>query len=112
MPFLITQVPWHRGDHDESQVTGVVARLNLSPDVVGQRDGESLYLARLPEGPIVVVDSIGELIWDELSGRTLLSAVERIASQLNVAPEQIARAVESFVNELVELGFVLEVGGR
>jgi hypothetical protein len=108
--FGNTQVAWHRGDLGEPQVTGLAALLHSSPDVVRQWDGEAVYLARLPEGPIVVVDGVGELIWDEMPGRTRLSAVERVAEALGVAPGQIAPDVEAFLDALIDLGFIREAG--
>lgn len=67
-----------------------------------------LYVARLPEGPIIMLDAIGELIWRELAGRTRDELTGRIAAQVGASIESIAADIESFVDELIGLGLILE----
>ena len=65
-----------------------------------------LYVATLPDGPIVVLDGISALIWDEACGGDRETIVDRVAAATNVTPEAIRADVEAFVADLVARGLL------
>lgn len=71
-------------------------------DGVGIVDHEDvLYVATLPDGPIVVLDAISALIWDEACAGDRETIVERVAAATAAAPEAIRAHVDGFVADLV-----------
>jgi hypothetical protein len=66
------------------------------------------YLARLPDGPIVVLRDTALTIWREAVNRTGQGSVaERVASTYGVSPDDVEADVEACIADLVENG-VLE----
>ncbi|HVL63031.1 MAG TPA: PqqD family protein [Microbacterium sp.] len=62
---------------------------------------EKLYVAALPDGPIVVLDGISALIWDEACAGPRETLVDRVAALTTAAPEAIRAHVDGFVADLV-----------
>lgn len=65
-----------------------------------------LYVAALPDGPIVVLDGIAGLIWDEACAGDRETIVDRVAAATDAAPEAIRADVEAFVADLVARGLL------
>ena len=65
-----------------------------------------LYVATLPDGPILVLDGISALIWDEACGGDRATIVNRVAAATNATPDAIRADVEAFVAELVARGLL------
>lgn len=66
-------------------------------------DQDTAYLARLPEGPIVVLRDTALLIWREAvtpSGEGSLHS--RVAKAYGVSEEEVQTAVEECVADLIE----------
>lgn len=71
-------------------------------DTVGIVDHEDkLYVATLPDGPIVVLDGISALIWDEACAGSRETLVDRVAAATTASPEAIRAHVDGFVADLV-----------
>lgn len=82
------------------------------PDRVGVvRSGDDVYVARLPDGPIVQLSGTAAIIWsatvDEDGGRP----VDRVAARAGVPSAQIADDVERFLASLVERGLLISQDG-
>ena len=67
---------------------------------------ELLYVATLPDGPIIVLDGISALIWDEACGDDRETIVDRVAELTAAAPDAIRAHVEGFVADLVARGLL------
>lgn len=83
--------------------------LDVAPDVGQEQVGDTIYVARLPFGPLVVLEGVGALIWREARGRDTVGIVCRVAERTGTDSTTIAAAVESFIDDLVArrlLGFV------
>jgi hypothetical protein len=81
-------------------------RLRRPGDVgVLDLDG-TVYAARLPDGPIVVLDGVAALIWDEACTGDRATITERVAAATDVAPHLIRADVDAFVADLVALGLL------
>lgn len=65
-----------------------------------------VYVARLPNGPIAVLDGIAALIWAEAcSDRE--SIADRVAELTDAAPDAIRGDVDAFVADLVARGLLV-----
>ena len=65
-----------------------------------------VYAAHLPTGPIVVLEGIAALIWDEACAGDRATITERVAETTDVAPDLIRADVDSFVADLVARGLL------
>lgn len=61
-----------------------------------------VYAARLPDGPIVVLDGVAALIWHEACAGGRESIAERVATVTGVEPDVIRADVDAFVADLVK----------
>jgi len=84
------------------------AAYRIAPDV-GRVDADELtYVARLPEGPALVLADSAAVIWAEVSeGGSLEQVVERVADAFGLAPAAIEEDVAAFVEQLVALGLLV-----
>jgi hypothetical protein len=72
------------------------------------QEGEAtLYVAPLPDGPIVVLDGVAALIWAEACAGDRENLSSRVAASLDPPGEDIEREVEAFVSTLVERGLLI-----
>lgn len=83
----------------------------LVPPTTGWVEHEgTVYPARLPDGPPLVIDGTGVLVWHAaVAGGTLAEVVERVAAEAGLAVEEVEAGVVAFVDGLVAAG-ILEVG--
>jgi hypothetical protein len=65
-----------------------------------------VYAAHLPAGPIVVLDGVAALIWDEACAGDRATITERVAEATDVAPDLIRADVDAFVADLVARGLL------
>ena len=76
-------------------------------DAVGIVEHEDvLYVATLPDGPIIVLVGSSALIWDEACAGDREKIVDRVAAATNAPPDGIRAEVEAFVAELVARGLL------
>lgn len=70
-------------------------------------EGVPVYLARLPQGPLVVLEGSAAVIWRAATREGAPSEVVRtVAEELGTAQEDIRADVESFLEELVREGLL------
>ncbi|GAA1762312.1 PqqD family protein [Agromyces humatus] len=72
-----------------------------------ESDG-TVYVAPLPDGPIVVLEGIAVLIWGEACGGDRDTIADRVAEATDAPPDEIRAHVDAFVADLVARG-LLEV---
>ena len=71
-------------------------------------DDETVYVAALPDGPPLVLEGSGALVWRVvLGGGTVEEAVEQVAAAAGESTAAVAAGVRGFVDDLVAAG-VLE----
>jgi hypothetical protein len=76
-------------------------------DAVGVIEaGDSIYVATLPTGPIVVLEGVAALIWIEACEGDRETIADRVASATDAPAEVIREHVESFVADLVARGLL------
>lgn len=76
---------------------------------VGHVDAEErAYVARLPEGPALVLADSAAVIWAEArEGGTLEEIVRRVADVFGLGPADIEEDVAAFVEQLLALGLIV-----
>lgn len=93
--------------HEGNDIMG--SSLRVAPQIAELWEGELLYLARLPTGPILVLDAVGGLIWEEATTRDDEGMVDRLADRLGVDSEFISSHVLAFIAELIDRGLLIEI---
>jgi Coenzyme PQQ synthesis protein D (PqqD) len=83
-----------------------MTRLHPAPGVGTVDHGDTVYAARLPDGPIVVLDGVAALIWTEACAGDRESIAERVAEATDAAPDAIRTDVEAFVADLLTRGLL------
>lgn len=72
-----------------------------------ERDGV-VFVAKLPSGPIQVLEGSARVIWQEAQTGERLLIADRVATRTGVPANEIVADVESFVQLLVSLGILAE----
>ncbi|MCU1538555.1 MAG: hypothetical protein JWP82_2906 [Humibacillus sp.] len=88
--------------------------LQVGPDVTvaSSPDGTTLYAARLPSGPIVVLEGAGAVIWREATLGEPDGWVDRVAESFDVGRSDIEGDVAAFVDDLVRQGLLTHAPAR
>lgn len=86
-----------------------VAVILSAPGTDADTDQGLVYVAALPDGPLVVLEGPAFAIWQVAEGDED-SVVSRVAEFTAIGPENIRDDVEQFVELLVEQGFLERCG--
>ena len=85
-----------------------MSRLRPSRDCGWVEHDGTVYVARLPDGPPLVLEGSGAVVWGALlEGGTLADVVARVAAETRESERVVASGVEGFVDGLLSAG-VLE----
>ena len=76
--------------------------------VAVEQRGDAVYIARLPDGPIIVLEGTSALIWMEACSPAPGEVADRVADQVDRDAAEIAADVERFVQDLVAQGLLRE----
>ncbi|GGI46694.1 hypothetical protein BCL57_001107 [Agromyces flavus] len=85
-------------------------RYALARDIGFEASGEAIYLAPLPEGPILVLDGVAALIFTEAMQGDREHLVDRVLAQVDGPIDEIASHVSAFLDDLVARGLLVEAG--
>ncbi|MEV1128793.1 PqqD family protein [Agromyces sp. NPDC049794] len=69
-------------------------------------DAATVYAARLPNGPIVVLDGVAGLIWAAACEGPAATIVDRVAAATDASADEIRADVDAFVADLVARGLL------
>jgi hypothetical protein len=83
-----------------------VTRFMPASDLATEVVDDAVYAARLPSGPIVVLEGVSAVIWEEACADGD-RVVEHVAARTGRAPEEIAESVTAFVDRLVADGLLV-----
>ena len=79
------------------------------PDgVAAHLEEEFVFVARVPEGPIQVLDTVAAIIWEEALAGDRAGLAVRVAERTGAEASEIHADVEAFVDELVSRGLLAE----
>jgi hypothetical protein len=73
------------------------------------REGPVTYLARLPDGPIVVLEGTASIIWGQAVGGEVPDVASGVAAATGEEVTQIRDAVDQFLADLVDAGLLLRL---
>ncbi len=82
--------------------------LRPAPSTGHFSEGDTVYAARLPDGPIVVLDGVAALIWNEACSGDRESIADRVAGATDTAPEAIRGDVHAFLADLLARGLLVQ----
>lgn len=74
---------------------------------VEQREA-TVYVARLPDGPIIVLEGTAALIWMEACSSAPRTIAERVGDHVDRGAAEIAAEIDRFVRDLVAQGLLRE----
>ncbi|MFC9917119.1 PqqD family peptide modification chaperone [Agromyces binzhouensis] len=83
-------------------------RYVLAADVGLEATGDAIYLAPLPEGPILVLEGVAALIFTEATQGDREHLVDRVVDRVAGPAEEIASHVGAFLDDLVARGLLVE----
>lgn len=88
----------------------------MSAYVVAERVGAvevsgCVYVARLPDGPIIELRGTAALIWRETLAGSIDGIAGRVAEATGLPVEEVAADVEHFVESLRERGLIVVAPG-
>lgn len=84
--------------------------LRLVPDVAVHLEDHAAYVARVPEGPIHVLDQVAAIIWEEAVDADRATVAARVAERTGADVREIAPDIDAFISNLVALGLLTEDG--
>jgi nucleotide-binding universal stress UspA family protein len=76
------------------------------PHVAVEAAEGALFVARLPDGPIIVLEGIAALIWTESCQEDTGDLADRIAAQVDREASEIAEDVADFLSAMVRHGLL------
>ena len=76
--------------------------------VAVERREDAVYIARLPDGPIIALEGTAALIWIEACSPAPGDLADRVADHVDRDAADIAADVEGFVDDLVARGLLSE----
>jgi hypothetical protein len=86
--------------------------LRLADRVASAEVGDTVYAARLPDGPLVVLDGVSALIWRRLRDDADLDTLPtRVAAQLLDPPADLGTQIDAFVGMLRAHGLLVPPRG-
>lgn len=86
-------------------------RYRPAADVGVIDDGDAVYAARLPQGPIVVLAGTAGVIWRAACEEGDGTVADRASGRVDRDTAAIVGAVDEFVADLVVLGLLEPAGG-
>ncbi len=81
-------------------------RLRPARGIAVVEEGDVVYAATLPDGPIIVLDGGAAAIWFAACDGPRASIAERVAAATDVPVDTVRPDVEAFVGELVDRGLL------
>jgi hypothetical protein len=77
------------------------------PDRVGVvREGDDIYLARLPDGPILRLSGTAAIIWTAAVDGAVGRPVDRVAAAVGLSTAEISEDVDRFLASLIDQGLL------
>lgn len=83
-----------------------MTRLVPASDVAVIQGEAAVYVARLPGGPIAVLEGVAALIWTEACAGALETLVDRVESGIEPPVEGIDGEIDEFVAALLDRGLL------
>jgi hypothetical protein len=69
-------------------------------------DDGIVYAARLPDGPVFVLEGVAALIWREACTKSAEPLFHRVAEATDAEAEQVGGHVDAFIQDLIRRGLI------
>lgn len=66
----------------------------------------AVYVAPLPDGPILVFEGVAALVWDAVTTLDREDVVDEIAEQTASVPADIRATVDTFIADLIDRALI------
>jgi hypothetical protein len=86
-----------------------MSRYRPAPGVGVEDDGEAVYVAHLPDGPVTVLAGSAGAVWRAACIGPLETLVPRVAADFGVDPDAVAADVEAAVAAMRAAGLLERV---
>ena len=83
-------------------------RLRIADGVGVESADGVVYAAPLPDGPIMVLDGVAALIWEEADGASREAVADAVATFTAEDAASIRPYVEQFIDEMLTRGMLIE----
>lgn len=85
-----------------------MSRLVTAPAIaVEHGDDGVVYVARVPSGPILILEGAAAIVWDAACGHDETSVAERVAHAVGVETADVADDVRAFLADLLGEGLLV-----
>ncbi len=82
-----------------------MSRLVVGPDTAWVEADGVVYAAHLPDGPPMVLEGPGAVVWRAvLGGGTVPEVVDRVAAEVGESAGAVAADVAAFLDQLLDAG--------
>jgi hypothetical protein len=81
--------------------------LRASPAVAVVEEGDTVYAARLPDGPILVLDGVAALVWDAARRNRRREVAHEVAEATGADLAAIRPVIDAFIDDLVDRGLLV-----
>ena len=88
-----------------------MTRYRRAPGIGVIEDESVVYVAHLPDGPIMVLEEGSAAVWLAASSGTVESITDRVVALTGEGGDEIRPHVESFLNELLRRGLLAREPG-
>jgi Coenzyme PQQ synthesis protein D (PqqD) len=84
-----------------------MTRLTVLEEVGLERLDDVVYVATLPDGPIVVLKGIAAFIWEVALDNERETVASRVAAATKRPVEEVDEAVSRFIDDLIRRGLLV-----
>jgi hypothetical protein len=84
---------------------------DVAPRTGVATDGQDVYVARLPDGPILRLGGTAAIVWDAAVSGPEASIADRVAATMGVEPASLQADVTAFVAALLAQGLIVSRDG-
>lgn len=82
-----------------------MSRVAVAPHVAWVEDEGVVYVAALPDGPPLVLEGPGAVVWHALlPGGSVDDVAERVAAEVGASADAVVLDVAGFLDDLVRAG--------
>lgn len=85
-----------------------MSRIRIAELIGHEQEGDAVYVAPLPDGPIFVLEDSAIAIWEAIAGDGIDALARRVGEAAGADAEAVREDVADFVRALVDRGLLVE----
>jgi hypothetical protein len=75
----------------------------------GEGADTRVFVAQLPDGPLVCLDGTAAIIWTQALTNGETSVTDRVAKAVGLAVREVEQDVQKFIDELIRQGLIVQI---